>query len=101
MLIIMAYATSNIILAFGGMLFGPAMVCMASGVSRWGRIAGIKRERVKLYERGVVTLLDDESMAVGWRDIDKVDQRGHRASPLLRMLGVDTQYTVWLNDGRT
>lgn len=100
-LIIRAFDTSNVVFAFGGMLFGPAMLCMASGITRWERIAGIRQERVKLYERGIIALLDDDSMVVRWGDIGKVDQRGHRASPLLRMMGVDTQYIVCLNDGRT
>ncbi|MBB5156496.1 hypothetical protein [Saccharopolyspora phatthalungensis] len=40
-------------------------------------------------------------MVITWRDIHEVGKRGHRASPLERMAGVDTQWMIWVVDGRT
>lgn len=95
------FATWNVMFAAGPLLAGPGTVCLATGFSKLGRAIGSKQERIDLHEQGLVFHLDDEQLVISWRDIDKVGRRGHRATPLERMAGVDFQYKVWLKDGRT
>jgi hypothetical protein len=95
------FATREVIYAAGPLLAGPGTVCLASGFAKLRRVIGIKQERIELYEQGLVVRLDDDQMVISWRDIGKVGRRGHRATPFERMAGVDFQYKLWLNSGRT
>ncbi|TDD80478.1 hypothetical protein [Actinomadura rubrisoli] len=100
-LAIIAYAESNPFLVFGTVLFFPATICLGSGVSRWLRIEGIEQERIERYKQGIVLLRNNASMVVRWSDIDDIGWRVLRPSSLLRISGVDPEYTVILKDGHS
>lgn len=101
MLILIAQAESNLYLAFGAVLYAPGVICLGSGIMRWRRIEGVKRERIELYEQGVVALRNNSSMVVRWSDIYDIGRRAPRPNPLLRISGVDPECTVILKDGRS